>query len=301
MKRWILYLLPILLVPLLAIYFNAQKNNTAYQTSLEQVMMRKLVHQLLLSSGDSASRILPVKQVDTGVFHLYPQNHLAINPDTFMAITSRLVQQYNTLSNFTVQVKNCDSTSVSYGFAVSSGALVATCGGRQLPSACYYFEFIVAPATANNLASYWWYIVAVVAAIVVFAAIKKRTGKIVKTRVAFEQPENKAASIQEADGINTLPLGRFLFLPLQQCLMQGEQKTMLTDKESKVLHLLAGRANTLVERNLLQQEIWENEGVIVTRSLDMFISKLRKKLAADPDIKILNIHGKGYKLIIHSV
>jgi DNA-binding response OmpR family regulator len=44
------------------------------------------------------------------------------------------------------------------------------------------------------------------------------------------------------------------------------------------------------------QEIWINEGVITGRSLDMFISKLRKKLSADPDLRITNIHGKGYRL-----
>jgi DNA-binding response OmpR family regulator len=46
------------------------------------------------------------------------------------------------------------------------------------------------------------------------------------------------------------------------------------------------------------KEVWEDEGVIVGRSLDMFVSKLRKKLQADPCISILNVHGKGYKLVI---
>ena len=49
----------------------------------------------------------------------------------------------------------------------------------------------------------------------------------------------------------------------------------------------------------MQKEVWENEGVIVTRSLDMFISKLRKKLNKDPLVNIVNIHGIGYKLEIN--
>jgi DNA-binding response OmpR family regulator len=52
----------------------------------------------------------------------------------------------------------------------------------------------------------------------------------------------------------------------------------------------------MVDRNTLQKEVWENEGVIVTRSLDMFVSKLRKKLSADTSVKLTNIPGKGYKL-----
>jgi DNA-binding response OmpR family regulator len=46
------------------------------------------------------------------------------------------------------------------------------------------------------------------------------------------------------------------------------------------------------------QEIWINEGVITGRSLDMFVSKLRKKLSSDPELRITNVHGKGYKLEI---
>ena len=53
-----------------------------------------------------------------------------------------------------------------------------------------------------------------------------------------------------------------------------------------------------IGRDQLMKEVWEDEGVIVGRSLDMFVSKLRKKLQADPRASILNVHGKGYKLVI---
>ena len=54
----------------------------------------------------------------------------------------------------------------------------------------------------------------------------------------------------------------------------------------------------LILRDTLMQEIWINEGVITGRSLDMFVSKLRKKLSGDPELKITNVHGKGYRLEI---
>ena len=72
----------------------------------------------------------------------------------------------------------------------------------------------------------------------------------------------------------------------------------LTKTETRVLHIFALSPNEAIERSRLQKEIWEDEGVIVGRSLDMFISKLRKKLEADPNIKIVVIRGKGYKLEI---
>ena len=72
----------------------------------------------------------------------------------------------------------------------------------------------------------------------------------------------------------------------------------LTETETRVLHIFASSPNETIERSRLQKEIWEDEGVIVGRSLDMFISKLRKKLEPDPNISIVVIRGKGYKLEI---
>ena len=74
----------------------------------------------------------------------------------------------------------------------------------------------------------------------------------------------------------------------------------LTRTETRVLRIFALSPNEAIERSRLQKEIWEDEGVIVGRSLDMFISKLRKKLEFDPNIKLVVIRGKGYKLEINS-
>jgi DNA-binding response OmpR family regulator len=80
--------------------------------------------------------------------------------------------------------------------------------------------------------------------------------------------------------------------------MLNEQTKDLTGTESRVLRIFALSPNETIDRSRLQKEIWEDEGVIVGRNLDMFISKLRKKLEFDPNIKIVVIRGKGYKLEI---
>lgn len=74
----------------------------------------------------------------------------------------------------------------------------------------------------------------------------------------------------------------------------------LTRTEARVLRIFASCPNETIERSRLQKEIWEDEGVIAGRSLDMFISKLRKKLELDPNAKIVVVRGKGYKLEISS-
>jgi hypothetical protein len=91
-------------------------------------------------------------------------------------------------------------------------------------------------------------------------------------------------------------LGKFLFNIKEQQLLLGTEVTDLTDKECKVLELLHKNFGELISRDTLMQEVWINEGVITGRSLDMFVSKLRKKLSSDPELRITNVHGKGYKL-----
>ena len=74
---------------------------------------------------------------------------------------------------------------------------------------------------------------------------------------------------------------------------------VLSSKEAKALGILLANRNEVVGRDLLMKEIWEDDGVVViTRNVDVLISKLRKKLSADPSVKIVNVHGKGYKMIV---
>jgi len=93
-------------------------------------------------------------------------------------------------------------------------------------------------------------------------------------------------------------LGNFLFNVKSQRLLLGSEVISLTDKECKVLELLHKNSGELIPRETLMQKIWIDEGVITSRSLDMFVSKLRKKLSRDPELRITNVHGKGYKLEI---
>ena len=88
-------------------------------------------------------------------------------------------------------------------------------------------------------------------------------------------------------------LGKFLFDVKDQRLLLGSEVISLTDKECKILELLNKNFGELIPRETLMQKVWINEGVITGRSLDMFVSKLRKKLSSDPELRITNVHGKG--------
>lgn len=90
--------------------------------------------------------------------------------------------------------------------------------------------------------------------------------------------------------------GQFRFELQKQLLTIGDKTTKLTTKESDLLTLLCQHANDLIYRIQALQVIWKSDSYFNARSMDVYITKLRKLLKDDPTVKILNIHGKGYKL-----
>ena len=96
-------------------------------------------------------------------------------------------------------------------------------------------------------------------------------------------------------------LGKFTFDTQKQTLLNGDKTTKLTTKESELLSLLCSHANDILERNYALKTIWIDDNYFNARSMDVYITKLRKHLKDDPSIEIINIHGKGYKLIAPNI
>jgi len=102
---------------------------------------------------------------------------------------------------------------------------------------------------------------------------------------------------KKAKDVVSYQLGGFSFDAQKQLLtFEGETKK-LTTKESELLNLLAANANNILERNFALKTIWVDDNYFNARSMDVYITKLRKLLKGDPNVAIINIHGKGYKLI----
>ena len=92
-------------------------------------------------------------------------------------------------------------------------------------------------------------------------------------------------------------LGQFTFDTQKQLLQIGEKQTKLTTKENELLALLCSHSNEILQRDFALKTIWIDDNYFNARSMDVYITKLRKHLKDDPQIEIINIHGKGYKLI----
>jgi len=93
-------------------------------------------------------------------------------------------------------------------------------------------------------------------------------------------------------------LGKMTFDTRKQTLSDGEETVKLTTKESELLKLLCQNANKVLERNYALKSIWIDDNYFNARSMDVYITKLRKHLKDETSVEIINVHGKGYKLIM---
>ena len=101
--------------------------------------------------------------------------------------------------------------------------------------------------------------------------------------------------------IDSFKMGGFTYDVKKQLLTRpnGEVKK-LTTKESELLVLLYQHANDVLQRDFALKTIWVDDNYFNARSMDVYITKLRKHLADDPNVEIINVHGKGYKLVVPS-
>jgi len=259
--------------------------NDDFDFARREVLLRRIGHEILLQSGDSVSRVLPVKKIAGNEYQVSFEHQLTFQPDSLVNTTQRLLAKDPLARDYVVNVVNCANDSVTYGYAISKNKKddIVACLGRKQPVACYMINIKFKPTgiiTAKN-----GYLLGSLAVLAFVGFIFLRS---VKPR--------KALPGSQPTGM--FSLGSMSFDAETRKLMINGKTIGLTRTETRVLRIFALSPNEAIERSRLQKEIWEDEGVIVGRSLDMFISKLRKKLEFDPNIKIVVIRGKGYKLEI---
>lgn len=109
----------------------------------------------------------------------------------------------------------------------------------------------------------------------------------------------RRSGAMEIESVSIYKLGKYSFdCNKQQLQFENDEPEKLTTKENDLLRLLCVNINKVLERNYALKQIWDDDNYFNARSMDVYITKLRKKLSNDPTIEILNIHGKGYKLIV---
>ncbi len=253
-----------------------------FEIARREILIRKVGHELLLQSGDSVSRVLPVNKISDNEFQVSFEREFGFLPDSLVNTTLSLLGKDAGVPDYVVNVLNCGTQKVAYGYAISNKEkeTIVSCKGRRLPKACYVISIQFKDALISSKSGYLLGSLPILAFI---GLLFFRTAK----------PKKEDQVIHDVDQFQ---LGGILFDAKLRKLVMKDLSVDLTATESRVLRIFAESPNLVIERNRIQKEIWEDEGVIVGRSLDMFISKLRKKLEMDERVKIVVVRGIGYRM-----
>src|SRR5450432_2176351 len=285
-------LLILLFISIICVAFS-MTGNDGFDFARREILLRRIGHEILLQSGDSTSRVLPVKKIAGNEYQISFENAFTFQPESLVNTTQRLLAKDPLASDYVVNVLNCANASVAYGYAISKNKKddIVACIGRRQPIACYMINIKFKPTGITTAKNEYFLGALLFLAVVGFIFLRP-----VKSQKALPD----LPDLPDSQPAGMFTLGSMLFDAETRKLMINGKAIDLTRTETGVLRIFALSPNKAIERSQLQKEIWEDEGVIVGRSLDMFISKLRKKLEFDPNIKIVVIRGKGYKLEINS-
>lgn len=259
---------------------NSEQDNFSERS---KIALRDAGNTLLLTNKDSTSLILPIKELNSNKYQLAFNKTLAFEPSTLVKAIEESFVKSKLPEYYIVEVIKCDDEEVAYSYQMSAilESTIIPCAGRYLPNGCYYIEVYfterVAPSLSKNFIL--GLVFAMCLAILGILWFIKKNKKTI----------NIESSKYEA-------LGIFKFYPEQNKLVKQAEEIALSKKECELLELFVARPNEIIKRDELTKRVWEDNGVFVGRSLDTYISKLRKKLMADTSIKLTNIHGIGYKL-----
>lgn len=297
-RKYLLALILVLFISVICVAYG-MTGNKDFDFARREILLRRIGHEILLQSGDSTSRVLPVKKTAENGYLISFENSFAFQPDSLVHTTRRLLANDPLGDDYVVNVLNCGDSSIAYGYAISGNKKddIIACLGRKQPKACYFISIRFQPAETNTARNGYLLGGLALLAIVGYIFLRPASPKRDLPENQFAMPEDPPAASQNPS-TSTFTLGSMSFDAEARKLMINEQVVDLTKTETRVLRIFALAPNEVIERSRLQKEIWEDEGIIVGRSLDMFISKLRKKLEPDPTIKIAVIRGKGYKLEI---
>ncbi len=256
----------------------------------ESVAMRLIGHQLLKCIGDDSTRVSPVT-IQENQYVISFEESLTINPTDLEKIVTEVMEENDIADNYWVEVYSCDDRELIHNFQVGPvlGHMIP-CTGRSLPLGCYELVislYVPKPTALESITD--------TAELSVFHWIGGATLLAILASLIwwfYIRPEEQVADP------NIISIGSSVFDKKNMHLSYNDQKIELSHKEAELLYLLHTSANTPVERQVLLSQIWGDDGDYVGRTLDVFISRLRKKLQADRTVKIVNIRGVGYKLVM---
>jgi DNA-binding winged helix-turn-helix (wHTH) protein len=260
------------------------KNNNF--TEKVNLALRRTAHRLLKSSGDSTSQIEPVKILNESTFVVRLNKNF--NYDNLPQLLEESFKIHQIEDNYDVSVLNCKNGEIQlgYNYLDFKKDKDVACGGRKQDKNCYDLKVTFTEKPIQSTSKSLWLIPLWGLFLGGFIYWKR------KNLTQKNDPKN----VIETAFSDKIIFGNSSLNFSNQLLNSGNVQHNLTYREAKLLKLFVDNANQLLERDFIMKAIWEDEGITVGRSLDVFVSRLRKMLQADANVLIVTSHGVGYKL-----
>ncbi len=286
MSRIKIYSLGVLAVLVFFSWFYSGSNEENEQFSeVVKISLREVGNQLLHANQDATSLVLPIIELEKSKYQLSFQQQLSIEPSSLVSIVDNSFQKSSLPIDYRVEVIQCADREVAYSYEMHNKEEkdIIPCAGRILPYNCYTIEVRFTGRTAFLVAKQSLLYIPALLVLFLLGYLFQKRKRVIKTVVSNE----KYAAI-----------GSFRFYQEQNKLVKETIEISLSNKECELLAIFIASPNKIIKRDELLKKVWEDNGVFVGRSLDTYVSKLRKKLKEDDTIKLTNIHGVGYKLEI---
>lgn len=282
-KKIYLYIVSAILVFFTWIFSDTETKNEEF-TEKVKITFREVGNQLLLSSQDSTSLILPVLKLAKSKYQLSFEKPLFFEPSILVSIVKETFQKGELPAFYRVEVIQCSDGEVAYSYEMSAEEenTIIPCAGRYLPKSCYTIEVRFVTRSSSFFDKQILFYLLLFIVLVEFLFYRKK----------------QVVAIREELNSVSVNVGSFQFYSEQNKLVKKGIEINLSKKECELLVIFVANPNQIIKRDELTKKVWEDNGVIVGRSLDTYISKLRKKLKEDSSIKLTNVHGVGYKLEI---
>lgn len=257
-----------------------EKDEVTIDSDRINLAIRQMADQLLKVNGDHESRIPPVKEIVSGTYQL--EIHQGIFYDTLPLLLADALQTLEIDEDYYVAIHDCNKDSLILGYhsnAFKKG--VIACKGREQDAACYQIEVTFEKSELTGLLGTY---------------LPLAFGLLGIGFVFFYRENPGKQENQENSDTEIIKIGQSEFLPKNQKIVINGHEKDLTFREAKFLELLVLNKNEVIEREKILSDVWGDEGVIVGRSVDVFISRLRKIIKDDDRLQIKTIHGVGYRL-----
>ena len=262
--------------------FSSPKNENEDFSERVKIALREVGNQLLLADSDSVSIVLPVKKISDVKYSFTFETDLSFKPEVLVSNVKIVFEKASITKNYRVEVIRCLDNEVGFSYEINKfeEQTIIPCKGRDLPKNCYIIEVKFLDETSKSKTWLFYIFIPIILGILYRRFFLDKKTEITKK----EQTQNHTV------------LGSFQFYPEQNKLVKKAFEIPLSKKECELLEIFVANPNQIIKREELTKKVWEDNGVFVGRSLDTYISKLRKKLQEDKNIKLTNIHGVGYKL-----